>query len=113
MMIYSYIYPALDKHPMVYLISDQFAFRLSGSTTAALILQQTKILLRTNEYVVIIYVYRLLKVSKTPSVIDPQWRKCVPSTLLTTYTTSCSTISIKEDYYQLKRPHVKASSHQC
>src|SRR6218665_461668 len=53
-----YIYPALAEPPINKLIQDQFAFRPTGSTSAALIdlLQKTTDLLRVNEYVAIISV---------------------------------------------------------
>src|SRR6218665_3006433 len=52
-----YIYPALAEPPINKLIQDQFAFRPTGSTSAALIdLLQTTDLLRVNEYVAIILV---------------------------------------------------------
>src|SRR6218665_2460384 len=53
-----FIYPALVEPPMNSLIQDQFAFRPSGSTTAALVdlLQKTSNLLLNHEYVLIISV---------------------------------------------------------
>src|SRR6218665_1691220 len=53
-----FIYPALFEPPMNLLILDQFAFRPSGSTTAALVdlLQKTSNLLLHHEYVLIISV---------------------------------------------------------
>src|SRR6218665_3215387 len=53
-----YIYPALAEPPINKLIQDQFAFRPTGSTSAALIdlLQKTTDLLRVNEFVAIISV---------------------------------------------------------
>src|SRR6218665_568518 len=49
----SYIYPAFLKPPVVENIKDQFAFRPTGSTTAAVIdlLQQTTTMLLTNDFV--------------------------------------------------------------
>src|SRR6218665_2551857 len=54
--VHSYIYPAFLKPPVVENIKDQFAFRPTVSTTAAVIdlLQQTTTLLLTNDFVVII-----------------------------------------------------------
>src|SRR6218665_3209204 len=53
-----FIYPAMFEPPMNLLILDQFAFRPSGSTTAALVdlLQKTSNLLLHHEYVLIISV---------------------------------------------------------
>ena len=49
----NYIYPAISAPPMVNLVADQFAFRPTGSTTAALIdlLHNITVLLQHNEYV--------------------------------------------------------------
>src|SRR6218665_2232726 len=54
--VHSYIYPAFLKPPVVENIKDQFAFRPTGSTTAAVIdlLQQTTTMLLTNDFLVII-----------------------------------------------------------
>ena len=51
-----YIYPALLNPPPLLSFTDQFAFRPSGSTTAALItiLHTVTNLLTTNQFVVII-----------------------------------------------------------
>ena len=51
-----FIYPALSNPPMASLIQDQFAFRPSGSTTAALVdlLHKTSNILLQQEYVIII-----------------------------------------------------------
>jgi len=53
--VHSFIYPALLQPPIKDEIKDQFAFRPTGSTTAAVIdlLQQTTSLLQDNDYVVI------------------------------------------------------------
>src|SRR6218665_4200871 len=54
--VHSYIYPAFLKPPVVENIKDQFDFRPTDSTTAAVIdlLQQTTTMLLTNNFVVII-----------------------------------------------------------
>src|SRR5688572_6899576 len=51
-----FIYPTLTQAPLESLVSDQFAFRPTGSTSAAIIsiIHHTQILLKTNEYVSII-----------------------------------------------------------
>src|SRR6218665_142552 len=52
----TYLYPALTSPPMADQITDQFAFRPSGSTTATLIdlLQQITSMLQRNDYVLIV-----------------------------------------------------------
>ena len=56
LVVSQFIYPALVKPPMDLLIQDQFAFRPSGFTTAALIhlLQQITNMLQQHEYVIIV-----------------------------------------------------------
>jgi len=54
--VHSYLYPALLTTPLVENIKEQFAFRPTGSTTAAVIdlLQNISTMLQSNEYVLII-----------------------------------------------------------
>src|SRR6218665_685570 len=56
LVVSTYLYPALMKPPMVAEISDQFAFRPTGSTTAALIdlLHQLTLMLEKNDYVLLV-----------------------------------------------------------
>src|SRR6218665_3455065 len=56
LVVNNYIYPALLQQPMSSSIEDQFAFRPTGSTTAAVsdLLQQITNLLKDNEYVVLV-----------------------------------------------------------
>src|SRR6218665_187244 len=56
LVVSTYLYPALTSPPMADQITDQFAFRPSGSTTAALIdlLQQITSMLQRNDYVLIV-----------------------------------------------------------
>src|SRR6218665_2687144 len=56
--VHAFIYPAFHRPPIAEKIKDQFAFRPTGSTTAAVIdlLQQISTMLQTNEYVAIIHV---------------------------------------------------------
>src|SRR6218665_2592988 len=56
LIVQNYLYRAFQESPMCDDIADQFAFRPTGSTTAAIIelLQQTTDLLLTNDFVVII-----------------------------------------------------------
>ena len=55
-LVQRYLYPAFNQPPMSDLLLDQYAFRPTGSTTAALIsLQhQVKTLLQSNEYVTLV-----------------------------------------------------------
>src|SRR6218665_4084520 len=54
--VHKHLYPALHQYPIPENIKDQFAFRPSGSTTAAIIdlLQQTSNMLLNNDCVVIV-----------------------------------------------------------
>src|SRR6218665_1153307 len=56
LVVSTYLYPALMKPPMVAEITDQFAFRPTGSTTAALIdlLHQLTLMLEKNDYVLLV-----------------------------------------------------------
>src|SRR6218665_1416581 len=56
LIVHTYIYPIFTQPPMDHLLSDQYAFRLTGSTTAALVsvLQQTTSLLTSEPYVALI-----------------------------------------------------------
>jgi len=51
-----YIYPEFDEPPFIFTLSDQFAFRPTGSTSAAIIqlLQHISDMLVTNDYVTVI-----------------------------------------------------------
>src|SRR6218665_1365055 len=53
--VHKFIYPAINQPPIASCLNDQFAFRRSGSTTAAIIklLQQITTLLLTNDYVLV------------------------------------------------------------
>src|SRR6218665_2578001 len=54
--VHKHLYPALHQYPIPENIKDQFAFRPTGSTTAAIIdlLQQTSNMLLNNDFVVIV-----------------------------------------------------------
>ena len=56
LVVQTYIYPASEDDPMRCNLQDQYAFRPTGSTTAAIIaiLQTVSDLLNTNDYVIII-----------------------------------------------------------
>src|SRR6218665_2019508 len=56
LVVHTYLYPTIIQQPFADSIKDQYAFRPTGSTTAALIdlLQQVTDLLQDNEYVVLI-----------------------------------------------------------
>src|SRR6218665_1404305 len=52
LIVHTYIYPIFNQPPMDHLLSDQYAFQPTGSTTAALVsvLQQTTFLLTSEPY---------------------------------------------------------------
>src|SRR5688572_28174460 len=55
-LVHEHLFPTFTTPPMSHLLNDQFAFRPTGFTTAALIaiLHQITVMLRTNSYVTLI-----------------------------------------------------------
>src|SRR5688572_4227699 len=94
-----FIYPTLTQAPLESLVSDQFAFRPTGSTSAAIIsiIHHTQILLKTNEYV---------------SIISLGFSKAFDSVKHSALFDKISTVDIPDEIYNwlveyhLERPHL-------